>query len=110
MILRSSLAVSFGICIMSLSGCLGVSMTQLDLMTGSGAVNLAPDGTATFRYAVNANAWNGTGLFSEEIEDGHLSALGNFLASQTQCSDGYKVTEKTYVKEVPAYVYSGNCL
>lgn len=110
MMLRIFKAISIGVSVLSLSGCLGDPMTQLDLMTGSGTLNQSPDGKVTFRYAVNANAWNGTGLSPQEVEDAHLTALGNFLASQSQCSDGYKVTEKAYVEEGPTYVYSGNCL
>jgi len=117
MAVKRLLPATLGVCVMFLSGCLGNAMMlsdptmQVEMMQGTGVVNVSPSGETTFRFVVNANAWDGLGLSPQQIEEARMTAIGNFLGEEKQCLDGYSITSKSLQEHdmFSAYVYEGKC-
>ncbi|GGO55935.1 hypothetical protein [Roseovarius pacificus] len=84
----------------------GQPNTALDIASGSGAVQRDQEGRVTFRHAFAENHLNG--LVAPELqEDTRLNYIGQFVAEENICPNGWKIDRKTIVAD--AFLYEGSC-
>ena len=96
-----------------LGGCMQDAMLAvnpdlaMDAMLGQGSVSRAPNGETTFRFAIQANAYNSITDDPDQLRDQHDFLISKWVGEQGICEDGYTVSEPTTVQGV--VIYEGAC-